>query len=146
MHIFDVVLLGGLEVHRSLKSRPIKMVPLLFGRCKTLLLRMELDSLFSDPRGNRQRQGARKRLEAFRGGGNKAVLPSPKVALRVECEEVRKVPRSSWIFGRLGSWIMWTWSKKNQIYSALPFKAPKEPKLVYRQDFDAFIEKCSDLK
>lgn len=48
MHIFDAVLLGGLEVHRSLESRPIKMVPLLFGRCKTLLLMMELDSLFSE--------------------------------------------------------------------------------------------------
>lgn len=47
-HIIDAVLLGGLDVRQSHESKPNKMVPLLFGRCKILLSMMKLDGFFSN--------------------------------------------------------------------------------------------------
>ncbi|KXJ70326.1 cap-specific mRNA (nucleoside-2'-O-)-methyltransferase 1 [Aedes albopictus] len=170
LHIIDAILLGGLEVRglpldkrnilcskfAKAMNRPlahqnasaVRPVPV---RCKTLLPMLELDSFFSNVSIHELINGAKvlgSDLDRFDGAESKRFY-IPRGLLFVRSVQIgSKGTEKQLDFGRaFASRILWAWSKTSQIYSsAQRFEAPKEPNLVYRQDFDEFIEKCADKK
>ncbi|XP_001664002.2 cap-specific mRNA (nucleoside-2'-O-)-methyltransferase 1 [Aedes aegypti] len=170
LHIIDAILLGGQEVrglpldkrnilcckfakamNRPLShqnSSSVRPIPV---RCKTLLPMMELDSFFSNVSIHELINGAKvigSDLDSFDAQESKRFyIPRGLLFVR-SVQTASKGAEKQLDFGKaFASRILWAWSKTSQIYSsAQRFDVAKEPNLVYRQDFDEFIEKCGDKK
>ncbi|EAT33910.1 AAEL013813-PA [Aedes aegypti] len=170
LHIMDAILLGGQEVralpldkrnilcckfakamNRPLShqnSSTVRPIPV---RCKTLLPMMELDSFFSNVSIHELINGAKvigSDLDSFDAQESKRFyIPRGLLFVR-SVQTASKGAEKQLDFGKaFASRILWAWSKTSQIYSsAQRFDVAKEPNLVYRQDFDEFIEKCGDKK
>lgn len=170
LHIIDAILLGGQEVrglpldkrnilcckfakamNRPLShqnSSTVRPIPV---RCKTLLPMMELDSFFSNVSIHELINGAKvigSDLDSFDAQESKRFyIPRGLLFVR-SVQTASKGAEKQLDFGKaFASRILWAWSKTSQIYSsAQRFDVAKEPNLVYRQDFDEFIEKCGDKK
>lgn len=112
---------------------------------------MELDSFFSNVSIHELINGAKvigSDLDSFDAQESKRFyIPRGLLFVR-SVQTASKGAEKQLDFGKaFASRILWAWSKTSQIYSsAQRFDVAKEPNLVYRQDFDEFIEKCGDKK
>ncbi|XP_065078736.1 cap-specific mRNA (nucleoside-2'-O-)-methyltransferase 1-like [Ochlerotatus camptorhynchus] len=165
LHIIDAIMLGGIDV-RSLPqtkrnalctkfakalNRPlvyrnnctIRPIPI---RCKTLIPMTELDKFFSYVSVHKLATGTNvlgSDLEILDSQETKKFyIPRGLLFVRKGQIGLKGVEKELEFGKSFTSRILWVWTKTSQIYSSAQMvEVTKEPDLVYRKDFERFIEK-----